>query len=34
LEQYITNGLMHDGVRQDGPEVLKRLFQLSKREYD
>ncbi|KAJ2918339.1 hypothetical protein MD484_g2126, partial [Candolleomyces efflorescens] len=34
LEQYITNGLMHDGIRQDGPEVLKRLFQLSKREYD
>ncbi|KAJ7072746.1 alpha/beta-hydrolase [Mycena amicta] len=33
-EQYITNMLQHDGIRADAKDVMKRLFQLSKREYD
>ncbi|KAJ6499243.1 alpha/beta-hydrolase [Mycena sanguinolenta] len=33
-EQYITNQLNHDGIRTDAKDVMKRLFQLSKREYD
>ncbi|KAJ3565185.1 hypothetical protein NP233_g7803 [Leucocoprinus birnbaumii] len=32
-EQYITNQLFHDGVREDCKDVMKRLFQLSKKEY-
>ena len=34
VEQYITNQLAHDGLRQDGADVIKKLFQLSSREYD
>ncbi|KAF7297951.1 Alpha beta-hydrolase [Mycena chlorophos] len=33
-EQYITNQLHHDGIRADAKDVMKRLFQLSRREYD
>ncbi|KAJ7647771.1 alpha/beta-hydrolase [Roridomyces roridus] len=33
-EQYITNQLNHDGLRRDPKDVLNRLFQLSKREYN
>jgi len=33
-EQYITNQLYHDGVRADSKDVMKRLFKISKREYD
>jgi hypothetical protein len=33
-EQYITNQLNHDGLRIDPKDVMKRLFQISKREYD
>ncbi|KAJ7049924.1 alpha/beta-hydrolase [Mycena amicta] len=33
-EQYITNMLKHDAIRADPKDVMKRLFQLSKREYD
>ncbi|KAJ7901895.1 alpha/beta-hydrolase [Mycena olivaceomarginata] len=33
-EQYITNQLNHDGFRIDPKDVMKRLFQISKREYD
>ena len=33
-EQYITNQLNHDGIGQDAKDVMKHLFQLSKREYD
>jgi len=32
-EQYITNQLYHDGIRDDAKDVMKRLFQISKREY-
>jgi hypothetical protein len=32
-EQYITNQLFHNGLRDDPKDVMKRLFQLSKREY-
>ena len=32
-EQYITNQLFHDGIRDDAKDVMKRLFQISKREY-
>ncbi|KAF5355197.1 hypothetical protein D9756_005673 [Leucocoprinus leucothites] len=32
-EQYITNQLFHNGIRDDPKDVAKRLFQLSKREY-
>ncbi|KAH6910279.1 alpha/beta-hydrolase [Coprinopsis sp. MPI-PUGE-AT-0042] len=34
VEQYITNQLVHDGLRQDGTDVIKKLFQLSNREFD
>ncbi|TFK45074.1 alpha/beta-hydrolase [Crucibulum laeve] len=33
-EQYITNQLVHDGIREDSKDIIKRLFQLSKREFD
>ncbi|KAF7376199.1 Alpha beta-hydrolase [Mycena sanguinolenta] len=33
-EQYITNQLNHDGIRADAKDVMKRLFEISKREYD
>ncbi|KAF8648544.1 hypothetical protein AX16_006248 [Volvariella volvacea WC 439] len=33
-EQYITNQLVHDGIREDSKDVMKRLFELSKREFD
>ncbi|KAK0212372.1 alpha/beta-hydrolase [Desarmillaria ectypa] len=33
-EQYVTNQLVHSGLRADPKDVMKRLFQLSKREYD
>ncbi|KAJ6589968.1 alpha/beta-hydrolase [Mycena vulgaris] len=33
-EQYITNQLFHDGIHADAKDVMKRLFQISKREYN
>ncbi|PBK73997.1 alpha/beta-hydrolase [Armillaria solidipes] len=33
-EQYVTNQLVHSGLRADPKDVMKHLFQLSKREYD
>ncbi|KAJ6631499.1 alpha/beta-hydrolase [Mycena sp. CBHHK59/15] len=33
-EQYITNQLFHNGITADAKDVMKRLFQISKREYD
>lgn len=33
-EQYITNQLMHNGLRLDPEGVVKTLFKLSKREFD
>lgn len=33
-EQYITNQLVHDGIREDPGDVMKKLFKLSKREFD
>lgn len=33
IEQYVTNQLFHSGVREDPKDVIKRLFQISKREY-
>ncbi|PPR06871.1 hypothetical protein CVT26_003995 [Gymnopilus dilepis] len=33
-EQYITNQLVHDGLREDPGDVMKKLFKLSKREFD
>jgi len=33
-EQYITNQLYHGGIIADPKDVMKRLFQISKREYD
>jgi hypothetical protein len=32
-EQYITNQLVHNGIRQDPKDVMKRLFELSRREF-
>ncbi|KIK61165.1 hypothetical protein GYMLUDRAFT_43246 [Collybiopsis luxurians FD-317 M1] len=32
-EQYITNQLAHSGIREDPKDVMKRLFQLSRREF-
>jgi len=32
-EQYITNQLSHFGIREDPKDVMKRLFQLSRREF-
>ncbi|KAJ4471627.1 alpha/beta-hydrolase [Lentinula aciculospora] len=32
-EQYITNQLFHSGIREDPKDVMKRLFQLSRREF-
>ncbi|TFK26280.1 alpha/beta-hydrolase [Coprinopsis marcescibilis] len=34
VEQYITNQLVHDGIRQDAVDVIKRLLSISKREID
>ena len=33
-EQYITNQLVHDGILEDPSDVMKKLFKISKREYD
>ena len=33
-EQYITNQLVHDGIREDSADVMKKLFKLSRREFD
>ncbi|KIM36748.1 hypothetical protein M413DRAFT_31379 [Hebeloma cylindrosporum] len=33
-EQYITNQLVHDGIREDPGDVMKKLFKISKREYN
>ncbi|KAK7036485.1 hypothetical protein VNI00_011682 [Paramarasmius palmivorus] len=32
-EQYITNQLQHGGIREDPKDLMRRLFQISKREY-
>ncbi|TEB38049.1 alpha/beta-hydrolase [Coprinellus micaceus] len=34
LEQYITNQLYHDGLRANPVDVLGKLWELSRREYD
>ncbi|KAF8911649.1 alpha/beta-hydrolase [Gymnopilus junonius] len=33
-EQYITNQLVHDGIAEDPGDVMKKLFKLSKREFN
>jgi hypothetical protein len=33
-EQYITNQLVHDGISEDPGDVMKKLFKISKREFD
>jgi hypothetical protein len=33
-EQYITNQLVHDGLRGDSSDVMKKLFKISKREFN
>uniref|UniRef100_A0A0W0FBG4 Sulfhydryl oxidase n=1 Tax=Moniliophthora roreri TaxID=221103 RepID=A0A0W0FBG4_MONRR len=33
-EQYITNQLQHGGIREDPKDLMRRLFQISKREHD
>ena len=33
-EQFITNTMFHDGLRKHTKEVLGKLFELSKREYN
>lgn len=33
-EQYITNQLVHDGIREDAGDVMKKLFRMSKREFN
>lgn len=33
-EQYITNQLVHDGISEDPSDVMKKLFKISKREYN
>jgi len=33
-EQYITNQLVHDGIREDPSDVMKKLFKISQREYN
>ena len=33
-EQYITNQLVHDGLREDSSDVMKKLFKISKREFN
>ncbi|KJA28762.1 hypothetical protein HYPSUDRAFT_61609 [Hypholoma sublateritium FD-334 SS-4] len=33
-EQYITNQLVHDGIREDASDVMKKLFRISKREFN
>lgn len=34
VEQHITNRFFHNGLRADSKEIVTRLFELSKREYD
>jgi hypothetical protein len=33
-EQFITNQSYHNGIRKRGEEIMKTLFELSKRERD
>jgi hypothetical protein len=33
-EQYITNQLVHDGLREDSQDVINTLCKLSKREFN
>ena len=33
-EQYITNQLVHDGIREDSRDVVKTLCKLSRREFN
>lgn len=33
-EQFITNQMFHDAIRLDSKEVMKKLFELSKRVKD
>ncbi|KAJ3504026.1 hypothetical protein NLJ89_g8156 [Agrocybe chaxingu] len=33
-EQYITNQLVHDGIREDPADIMKTLFRLSERAFD
>jgi hypothetical protein len=33
-EQYITNQLFHNAIHVEAKDVMKHLFQLSKRRYD
>ncbi|PPQ79160.1 hypothetical protein CVT25_002788 [Psilocybe cyanescens] len=33
-EQYITNQLVHDGIRKDSADVMRKLFKISRREFD
>ncbi|KAH8119584.1 alpha/beta-hydrolase [Phellopilus nigrolimitatus] len=33
-EQFITNQMFHDGLRRHSKEVIGRLFEISRREYD
>ncbi|KAF9012557.1 alpha/beta-hydrolase [Cyathus striatus] len=33
-EQYITNQLVHDGIREDAKDIVQKLMQISKREFD
>ena len=33
-EQYITNQLMHHGIREDPKDVINTLCKLSKREFN
>ena len=33
-EQYITNQLVHDGIREDSQDVINTLCKLSKREFN
>lgn len=32
VEQYITNQFFHDGLHADAKDIMKHLFQISKRE--
>jgi hypothetical protein len=34
VEQYITNQLFHSGLRAASKDVVGKLFELSKREYE
>lgn len=33
-EQYMTNQLVHDGIREDARGVMKKLFNMTKGEYN